>query len=62
VYGNGQGVILFDNVERVLDEVAKSKDWWLVRGGGLKVLCKECIQKFKMRLEDEVSGDVMILV
>jgi hypothetical protein len=62
VYGNGQGVILFDNIERALDEVAKSKDWWLVREGGVKVWCEECIQKFKARLEDEVSGDVMILV
>jgi len=62
VYGDKRGVILFENVERALDEVAKSKDWWLVRGGGLKVLCRECVQRFRVRLEDEVGRGVMLLV
>jgi hypothetical protein len=40
----------------------ESKDWWLVRDCGLKVLCSECTQKWKDRMKDEVSGDVMLLV
>ena len=43
MYGDGQGVILFGNTDWVLDGIAKSKDWWLVREGGLGVLCRECI-------------------
>jgi hypothetical protein len=62
VYGDRKGVILFDNIEKALDEIARSEDWWLVRGGGLKVLCGECVQRFRKRLEDEVDGGVMLLV
>jgi len=62
VYGNGKGVILFESIEKALDEVARSEDWWLVREGGLKVLCMECVQRLRERLEDEVSGEVMVMV
>jgi len=59
VYGNGR---VFESVEKALDEVARSEDWWLVREGGLKVLCRECVQRLRERLEDEVSGEVMVMV
>jgi hypothetical protein len=61
VYGNDKGVILFSNIEKALEVIAESRDWWLVRDCGVKVLCSECVQKFKDRIEDEVSGDIMIL-
>jgi DNA-directed RNA polymerase subunit RPC12/RpoP len=60
-YGGVKGTILFSNIEKALEVIAESRDWWLVRDCGVKVLCSECVQKFKDRMEDEVSGDVMIL-
>jgi hypothetical protein len=60
-YSNEKGVILFSSIEKALATIAESKDWWLVRDCGIKVLCYDCVQKFKGKMEDEVSGDVMIL-
>lgn len=62
VYGNEKGAILFSNIEKGLEVIAESKDWWLVRDCGIKVLCSQCVQKLRSKLEDEVSGDVMMLV
>jgi hypothetical protein len=61
-YGNEKGVYLFSSIEKALATIAESKDWWIVRDCGVKVLCSECVQKFKNRIEDEVRGDVMFLV
>jgi hypothetical protein len=61
VYGNEKGAILFSDIEKALSTIAESKDWWLVRDCGLKVLCSECVQMFRNRLEDEVSSEIMIL-
>jgi hypothetical protein len=64
VYGNKEGVVLFSDIERALEVVVESKDWWLVRDCGVYVLCYECVQRFKnkKRMEDEATGDVMFLV
>jgi len=62
IYSNEKGVILFRDIEKALDTIAESKDWWLVRDCGIKVLCSECVQRLKEKMEDEVSGDVMIMV
>ncbi len=63
VYSNGDGVVLlFSDIEKAIESVVGSRDWWLVRDCGLKVLCSDCVSKLKGRLEDEVSGDVMFLV
>jgi len=62
VYSNGNGAVLFRDIEKALSIIAESKDWWLVRDCGLKVLCSECVQRLKEKMEDEVSGDVMIMV
>jgi ferredoxin len=61
VYGNEKGAILFRDIEKALSTIAESKDWWIVRDCGVKVLCSECVQKLKERMEDEVSADIMIL-
>ena len=62
VYSNEKGAILFRNIEKALEVIAESKDWWLVRDCGMSVLCSQCVQKLRNKLEDEVSGDVMVLV
>jgi len=62
LYGNEKGVVLFENIEKALDVIAGSKDWWLVRDCGVRVLCYDCVQRLKRRVEDEVNGDVMLLV
>jgi hypothetical protein len=62
VYSNERGMVLFSDIEKALETIVESKDWWLVRDCGVRVLCYDCVQKFRRRLEDEVSGDVMLLV
>jgi len=62
VYSNGKGTAIFSDIEKALETIAESKEWWLVRDCGIRVLCYDCVQKFKKRVEDEVSGDVMLLV
>jgi ribosomal protein S27E len=62
VYGNGNGAVLFRSIGKALEVISESKDWWVFRGYGLKVLCSDCYQKLKNRLEDESSSDVMMLV
>ena len=62
VYSNGQGAVLFRDIEKALSTIAESSDWWLVRDCGLRVLCSECVQKWKQRVDDEVCGDMMMLV
>ena len=62
VYGNEKGLVLFGSVGKAVEVVSESKDWWVFRECGLKVLCSECYQKLKNRLEDEGGGDVMMLV
>jgi hypothetical protein len=47
VYSNEKGAILFSNIEKALEVIAESKDWWLVRDCGIKVLCSQCIQKLR---------------
>jgi hypothetical protein len=54
VYGNDKGVILFSNIEKALNTIAESKDWWIVRDYGIKVLCYDCVQKFREKMEEEV--------
>jgi len=60
-YSNGEGVVLFSDIEKALEVIIESKDWWLVRDCGLRVWCYECVQRLKRRIEDE-AGSVMILV
>jgi len=61
VYGNGNGAVLFGSIGKALEVISESKDWWVFREYGLKVLCSDCYQKLRDRLEDE-GGDVMMLV
>jgi hypothetical protein len=62
VYGSESGVVLFGSVGKAVEVISESKDWWVFREYGLKVLCPECYQRLKNRLEDEGGGDVMMLV
>jgi hypothetical protein len=61
-YGNEKGTVFFSDIEKALKTIVESKDWWLIRDCGIRVLCYDCVQRLKRRIEDEVNGDVMLLV